>query len=575
MIRQQLYGSVAASAFTGMAEADISFPTITGSTFRNGWGFVLRNPLYTGPCYRARHIDLNTEVDVDFDADGFCTERPYGNRTAIVTMYDQWEDDNFAVSPAEAFFAQAPTVGVRCVTMLQNTSSFYNIAATGSRGWESAAQGIFGAVFSRVENADGLIARYGNTALSEMFPRFIGGDIVLAFGFSATLANSNYVTDAATMGQGVFANLLVDYSRAATVAPTAYLNSVLAATLGGTVTGDMAGEFQWSREPGGWFRGERVEMFVASSTAALPGAERDALLASMETFRRPAITPDAGTLYSATGADQTYTVPAGVPEVWIALGGAAGGNGVYSTGEASGAGGFTEIELDVVEDDVILIQVGRGGLVGGAAFTAGGDGGWPDGGGGGRGDACGGGGGGSTRVWLNGVLQAVAGGGGADAASNAWGGAGGGLVGEGATRGSGAGEGGSQVAGGRDSSDTGNANKTGLQIVSATPARTGGWGSSAGNTNTGVDDGGGGGGGYWGGGGGGGDARAGGGGSGFVRAGVTGYTAGGSERNRPWQMIVHPAFPGGDISHGTESGASAPATGNHGWAALSTDNFGR
>lgn len=216
-----------------------------------------------------------------------------------------------------------------------------------------------------------------------------------------------------------------------------------------------------------------------------------------------------------TGAAETVVVPSGVTSVTVWLWGGAGGNGNYSSGAWSGGGGFLAATFSCSPGNTLKFEVAGGGQ--GAARNAnGGLGGWPDGGDGGRGDAGSGGGGGSSRFYINNTLKAVAGGGGGSGGFSDGGlaGGGGGTTAQSCSNANG-GTGGSQVAGGFDGNNSGNANKTGRSII-AFPGvqRTGGFGSSNGDrTVTSTDDGGGGGGGYWGGGGGGGDAQSGGGGS--------------------------------------------------------------
>lgn len=266
------------------------------------------------------------------------------------------------------------------------------------------------------------------------------------------------------------------------------------------------------------------------------------------------------------GAEQTYTVPSGASRVVVDLWGGAGGNGNYSTGSWSGAGGYLRGTFAVAPGDVLKVEVGGGGQ--GAMRNAnGGLGGWPDGGPGGRGNAGSGGGGGSTRFYINGALMAVAGGGGGSGGYGTAGqaGAGGGLAGQAAT-GTG-GTAGSQSAGGVDSSDTTNAYKTGLSIV-AFPGvqRTGGWGAGTGtNVVSTSDDGGGGGGGYWGGGGGGGDARSGGGGSSWVHPLAIGRRNLAGNRQTPARPVD--GFP--LLATGVNSAANGPAVaGGDGYAIL-------
>lgn len=224
-------------------------------------------------------------------------------------------------------------------------------------------------------------------------------------------------------------------------------------------------------------------------------------------------------LYVFRGSDQTLTATS-TGTLRARLWGGGGASGFFTdTDDASGgAGGYTDASFPVTSGDTILLRVGGGGRAS-TTLGTGGAGGWPDGGAGqSGGDKATGGGGGSTRIFKNGVLMAVAGGGGGAAGTGARrGGAGGGATGGAAT--ANGGTGGSQIAGGVDSSDTGNVIKTGTQT-----------GGGAGGNGTATDDGGGGGGGFWGGGGGGGDAQAGGGGSGHVNtvAGASGNTFAGN-----------------------------------------------
>lgn len=263
---------------------------------------------------------------------------------------------------------------------------------------------------------------------------------------------------------------------------------------------------------------------------------------------------------------RTFTV-VGTGTLNFALGGA--GGGPLNTGtQSSGAGGFAVGELAVSNGDTVDIQVGQAG--GGIVVTGEGRfGGWPDGGPGAHGDVTGAGGGGSTRIWKNGVLQAVAGAGGGVINWSVNAGAGGGAS-PGASNG---GVAATQSAGGI--AQTSHANKNGKQVTTInTPARTGGYGSQDGNayTSTG-DDGGGGGGGYYGGAGGGGDGRAGGGGSGWVGGAdvSNGSTSGGGVTiTPPTAMTTHEKYPGGNRSYGRA--ATTTLGGHDGWAHVwSTD----
>jgi hypothetical protein len=232
-------------------------------------------------------------------------------------------------------------------------------------------------------------------------------------------------------------------------------------------------------------------------------------------------------VFSYTGANQTFTVPAsGVSAITVAAWGAGGGGGEDTT-VVGGAGGFTTGAIAVSASQVFTIVVGGGGArVTSMNMTAAGA------------------GGGYSGVFFGGVAQAnarfIAGGGGggglaSDATFGAAGGNGGGQFGgEGAVSGStnydARGLGGSDVAGGVGGCFMamtcgqnglallgGGGGTTNLTLAGATY----GGGGGAGASTTGYA--GGGGGGYFGGGGGAGIAGSGGGGgSGFFHANVSG-----------------------------------------------------
>jgi len=91
--------------------------------------------------------------------------------------------------------------------------------------------------------------------------------------------------------------------------------------------------------------------------------------------------PDPETPYSqvftATGADQQFTVPAGVTELSVKAWGAGGGGGAATPGAA---GGYVEATFPVTPGDVLTVVVGGGGLAQayGGAIVAGGYGGGGD-----------------------------------------------------------------------------------------------------------------------------------------------------------------------------------------------------
>lgn len=220
--------------------------------------------------------------------------------------------------------------------------------------------------------------------------------------------------------------------------------------------------------------------------------------------------------YTATGADQSFIVPAGVTSVTARVE-AAGGGRSSRLEDTGGRGGLTTGTLTVVGSQPLVITVGDVAGYGGSGAGAHGT----------RG--TGGNGGGLSAIWSGNSFSSdpyllAGGGGGASGAAgpNPSGGLGGGLTGGtgAAVSGGAAGGGGSQVAGGaggNGSAGDGSKYQGGTGIT------------------TGADGGGGGGGGWFGGGAG----RAqptssgansdsgGGGGSGYIGAGVTGTTTAG------------------------------------------------
>jgi CshA-type fibril repeat protein len=219
--------------------------------------------------------------------------------------------------------------------------------------------------------------------------------------------------------------------------------------------------------------------------------------------------------FSMNGADQTFTVPAGVTQlrvkVWGAGGGGSFGGFPGNSGGGGGAGGFSTGSVTVAPDDRLTLSVGGGGSMNG------GSGGYGNGGAGGTstnsGGTLGASGGGASGIWsdaLHTIPLLVAGGGGGSGASSfngfpgsggsLGGGGGGGLTGGDNGLPTYAGSGGTQLAGGSGASSTG--------CGTAAPAGTsyqGGAGGSYNGANTPGSyevPGGGGGGGWFGGGGG-------------------------------------------------------------------------
>lgn len=240
----------------------------------------------------------------------------------------------------------------------------------------------------------------------------------------------------------------------------------------------------------------------------------------------PGANPDVGPtqVFTYTGGDQTFLVPAGVTSVSIKMWGAGGAG----TSVAGGAGGYASGTLPVSPGDVLTVVVGGGGLTSGA-------GGYGGGGAGGYTSTYGGGGGGRSAIQLaNGTEVLTAGGGGGSSSQvGASGGNGGGFTGGIGTYPSGCptmGAGGTQTAGG-----AGGVGCAGDFIGGAGAQFQGG--SSNGGSG-GAYWGGGGGGGWYGGGAGagnnsGGDATGGGGGSGHYDVSITSGTTLGSPSPNP------------------------------------------
>jgi len=230
--------------------------------------------------------------------------------------------------------------------------------------------------------------------------------------------------------------------------------------------------------------------------------------------------------FSYTGGEQTFTVPANVTSINVALTGGSGGAG--ANGVAGGAGARVIGDLTVTPGQVLYIEVGGTGGV--ASAIAAGAAGFNGGGAGGQGQPPGGGGGGGAsdirsvpRALANSLpsrlMVAGGGGGGGGGVLLGTGGSSGasnspnGVNGQGDAAGGGGGGGATQLAGG-----IGGSGQVGVQPgVSGSSAQGGAGGA-------GVSGGGGGGGGYFGGGGGGaastGSGGGGGGGSSFWDAGV-------------------------------------------------------
>ena len=117
----------------------------------------------------------------------------------------------------------------------------------------------------------------------------------------------------------------------------------------------------------------------------------------------------AQTTYNYTGGVQTYTVAAGVTQIFMDISGAKGGAGIYNLGAP---GGRVQVTMNVTPAQVYSIYVGNVGSPSGPnGVTYGGNGTGHVGGDGttGGGGYPGGGGGGSTEIWYSGAPIIVAG----------------------------------------------------------------------------------------------------------------------------------------------------------------------
>ena len=237
-------------------------------------------------------------------------------------------------------------------------------------------------------------------------------------------------------------------------------------------------------------------------------------------------------IFDATGADQTYTVPAGISKIRVKMWGAGGGRGGGNS--YGGGGGYVEGDLNVTPGEILTLIVGNGGPRGSTTMTYGG-GGYP----------CGGNGAGGGRSGIRrGSSELVTVGAGGGGGSGSQGGAGGGLVagvGGNSSEGTGGG-GGTQSVGGAGGSGGSNYTASGLAgslYMGAYAPGVPGVLSSCTSS--------GGGGGYYGGGSGGGSATGGGGGSSYV-GGLLG-------------TVVNTQASGGTAANNNDSDRGTAATG--------------
>ena len=214
------------------------------------------------------------------------------------------------------------------------------------------------------------------------------------------------------------------------------------------------------------------------------------------------------TAFTSDGLSKTVNVTqAGLIRIKMWGGGGSGYTRASAQGNPTygGAGGFAYAELVVVPGDVLKVETAGGGKQNPYNASEPGLGGWPDGGQGGTSSLYNyaGSGGGSSRIWLNGVLQIVAGGGGGStdfrsATRSGQGGAGGGLKGlNGVGDPAYLGTGGTQTTGGVNNYRPTDTLSAGAYLKGGAGYRTGATAATQDSTNSGA----GGGGGYYGGGG--------------------------------------------------------------------------
>lgn len=218
------------------------------------------------------------------------------------------------------------------------------------------------------------------------------------------------------------------------------------------------------------------------------------------------VTGSGSVTFQSTGAEQCYTVPAGVSEVQVTAVGGVGGAG---TGGAGGYGAMVSGSVAVSAGGTLWVEVGANGTVNGTAGFGGG--------GAAAGDGGSGGGASDVRTVASGQSDSLqsrvlvaGGGGGGGGVGGASGGGSGGSAGEyatgvGATGVAGAAykdAGGGSGGGGGSLTAGGSGGTGGTAPITGNTGLAGGFGVGGGGGGT-VLGGGGGGGGYWGGGGGG------------------------------------------------------------------------
>jgi hypothetical protein len=306
--------------------------------------------------------------------------------------------------------------------------------------------------------------------------------------------------------------------------------------------------------------------------AALAGLCLASLAAAADATAAPTVTK-----FDFTGAEQTFTVPAGVTSMHVVAVGGKGGAGAGNS-KPGGFGALVSADIAVTPGEVLSVLVGGNG--GDAAGTTGGSGGFNNGGKGGddgQGTEGGGGGGGMSDVLVSGelfqtgvlVLAAGGGGSGGGAGSGAGGNASDADGKDGQTGGDGDAPGGNLPTARGGGGGTTSAGGAGGASGGVAGHLAGGGAGTDGSGLTGGAAGGGGGAGRWGGGGGGSftytGSRAGGGGAGSSTSSSTQATNTSYSRDTsglPSITLTYdlPAGPGGSGNPGGGSGPDlAPA----------------
>ena len=290
-------------------------------------------------------------------------------------------------------------------------------------------------------------------------------------------------------------------------------------------------------------------------------------------FIAVASTPTNKYIFIYDGTIKTLTIPVSANNICrIRMMGGGGGQGCYSSGGSSGAGGFSVYQFSTTNyiNYELKLVVGGGGE-GGLSYIRGGVGGYPNGGNGISGDTYPGGGGGRSDIRIGTALQsfgqstmlAIAGGGGGGTGYSGYGGAGGGLTGQQSQN--------TNSTGGSQSSGGVSALNPPVSFQQAGYLQ--GAGGIGNLTGQGYDTGGGGDG-YYGGGCSGGDGQSSSGGSGYINTAFSGFlssynsilsgTYQGNQTSVPTQALSYPEFSDGTGMGWTGRGGGTGIIGSNG-----------